>query len=1011
MRRFLQLSFVVAAATLASTSIYGEDKPAKKPPTTASPERLVPADSAEAKLLKESGTWLLAQMKDDPAKAKPGGVRGAFWPEFDADPFTTDALYGGVAGTVTSLLTLHEMTGDKSYADAARRAVRHLIDKAVEDNGGLTWEIAWDDNKGGMPTYRSSSLYSGTAGIAWVLLTAGDVLGDAEAAKAGKRGMDWVVAQLGTIEKSKGKFWDRGALDIISGSAGICLALEDAAKLTGEAKYHAAAVEAADGLIEAARKAEDGWSWPTTVGEERTYTGFSHGVAGIGATLARMFGATGDGKYLDAAKQAARWLERNEVAVCGEGTLAWKHHVPADGTKDWLWEGWCHGPSGTCRLHLLLHSMTGEAKYLQAAEAGAKYLLENTHPEKDRMGAGFYSPSLCCGAAGAGTYMLDLHRYTGKKEYLDYATKVMGFLDRIADRPAKGKACWSLSGRVEEDGKTYHGTCLMVGQGGYISFFARLAQEQHRIVREVVVPPDFAAVGAPPGKRLVVLELGASRFHAQARRLAQFRGAERERLDDPAKWEPVRDMAKRRRADAVCVVLAPETFDINLNRRVMYALQQLDDDPFQDATIGYLTAAEPAHVQAMLDAMARIEKEGLPAKAVDYGVAPSFTEVLVYPPVEGTDGLTTTNVYFPTVEGAPKLRQQFGKAFEPAKGAGTVTICGNGDPMRIWLFDGDRNMKPELHWKFDPKKICRDWGNKELTGLGPSDAAAWPLDGCVLWSGTCHSAATKHAIVCGDIVATFGQTEHLVRFYDLKPGESLGLAYLAHGPAAYLAPIGANHGFRCSIEQSRAARQDLALGEVIRLNAVEITLASRKHGPYPLVLQEEGKPEARLDIPGGFMMEVTQNRMLFGDPTFEPFRKVSPHKAAVSVTRGTATKEGFQVEVRLTDLKAQEDVDQHRGHEVEAAERVFGSFELVAGEKVDSVTLSAKGVDLQKVTVAEWMVEHRQGRTDVVWFSVNAPYPKDFDGPRVLWTEGMVLTLAVNSRGEGVESGEMTIAK
>ncbi len=513
MRRFLQLSFVVAAATLASTSIYGEDKPAKKPPTTASPERLVPADSAEAKLLKESGTWLLAQMKDDPAKAKPGGVRGAFWPEFDADPFTTDALYGGVAGTVTSLLTLHEMTGDKSYADAARRAVRHLIDKAVEDNGGLTWEIAWDDNKGGMPTYRSSSLYSGTAGIAWVLLTAGDVLGDAEAAKAGKRGMDWVVAQLGTIEKSKGKFWDRGALDIISGSAGICLALEDAAKLTGEAKYHAAAVEAADGLIEAARKAEDGWSWPTTVGEERTYTGFSHGVAGIGATLARMFGATGDGKYLDAAKQAARWLERNEVAVCGEGTLAWKHHVPADGTKDWLWEGWCHGPSGTCRLHLLLHSMTGEAKYLQAAEAGAKYLLENTHPEKDRMGAGFYSPSLCCGAAGAGTYMLDLHRYTGKKEYLDYATKVMGFLDRIADRPAKGKACWSLSGRVEEDGKTYHGTCLMVGQGGYISFFARLAQEQHRIVREVVVPPDFAAVGAPPGKRLVVLELGASRFH------------------------------------------------------------------------------------------------------------------------------------------------------------------------------------------------------------------------------------------------------------------------------------------------------------------------------------------------------------------------------------------------------------------------------------------------------------------------------------------------------------------
>lgn len=265
--------------------------------------------------------------------------------------------------------------------------------------------------------------------------------------------------------------------------------------------------------------------------------------------------------------------------------------------------------------------------------------------------------------------------------------------------------------------------------------------------------------------------------------------------------------------------------------------------------------------------------------------------------------------------------------------------------------------------------------------------------------------------MCGDIVATFGETAHAVRFYDLQPGESLALAYLAHGPAAYLAPIGANHGFRCSIEQSRAAREDLALGEVIRLNAVEVTLASRRHGPWPLVLQVEGKPEVRVDVPGGFMMDVTQNRMLFGDPTFRPFRRVSPRRAAVAVTRGAATKGGFQVEVRLTDLDAQEDVDQHRGHEVDAAERVLGSFELAAGESVESVALSAKGVDLQKLTVAEWMVERRQGRADVVWFSLNAPYPKNYGDPRVLWTEGMEVTLSVRTGAPGVEQEEMTIVR
>ncbi|MCE9583890.1 MAG: hypothetical protein K8T20_15515, partial [Planctomycetes bacterium] len=661
----------------------------------------------------------------------------------------------------------------------------------------------------------------------------------------------------------------------------------------------------------------------------------------------------------------------------------------------------------------LLYSLTGEAKYLAAAEAGAKYLLVNTHPEKGRGDSGFYAPSLCCGASGAGTYMLDLYRVTGKAEYLDYATKVMGFLDRIADRPAKGLACWSLSGRVEEDGKTYHGTCLMVGQGGYVTFLSRLAQEKHRLVREVILPPDFATVGAAPGKRLLVLELGANTapFHKIARRLAQFRGAERERLEDASKWEPLRDLAKRQRADALAIVLAPETLDINLNRRVMWALQQLDGDPFQDATVGYLTAAEPAHVQAMLDAMARIEHDGISPRGVDYGVSPGMKEVTAYAEYRKEGGMTWEGVFFPTVEGCAGVRGQFGKAFGHTKGAGAVMICGNGDPMRIWLFDDQRNMKPELHWKYDEKKICRDWGNKELTALGTSDAVAWDLSGAVLWSGTCHSAATKHAIVGGDIVSTFGDTKRLVKFYDLQPGESLGLTYLAHGPAAYLAPIGANHGYRCSIESSRATRGDLTLGEAIRLNSVEVTLACREFGAYPLIVQVDDSPEAEPEVAGGFMMEATQNRILFGDPTFAPFGKISPHEPAVKVTRGKATKGGFQVSVTLTDIGASEDVDQHRGREIDSAERVMGSFELEKGVSVSSIRLTATGVDLAQVNHTDWIVDRRRGRSDVVWFSVNAPQPKKYGDPRVLWNDKMALTMDVQTGEDGGEKGSMEVGR
>jgi hypothetical protein len=457
-------------------------------------ERLLPPDVPEARLLSEAGEWLLEQRRDDEAPARPGAVRGAWWPQLDAHPYTTDSLYGGVAGTVLSLMTLAEMTGDARYADAARRGVRHLIDAAVEAPGGLAWDVAWDDAQEQVHHARFQGLYTGAAGIAWVLLTYGDAFGDAEARGRRRREND---AASRHPPLQAWTFWEAGSLDVIAGSAGIVTALLDAWRVTGEERFRAAAVAGAEGLLASAVREADGWSWPARIGDERVYTGFSHGVAGIGATLARTFVATGEARFLEGAREAARWLERPAVRVTDATGTAWRHHTTSkDGEPPR--EGWCHGPAGTCRLHLLLHSLTGEAGYLEAAEAGARWLLAHTDPSKDRGGSGFWSPSLCCGAAGVGAFLVDLARYTGKVEYLARAEGVVGFLDRVADRPAKGRACWSLSGRPEgKGGETYHGTCLMIGQGGYVTFLARLAQERRRIVREVFVPPD----GVAPGRR------------------------------------------------------------------------------------------------------------------------------------------------------------------------------------------------------------------------------------------------------------------------------------------------------------------------------------------------------------------------------------------------------------------------------------------------------------------------------------------------------------------------------
>jgi hypothetical protein len=639
-------------------------------------------------------------------------------------------------------------------------------------------------------------------------------------------------------------------------------------------------------------------------------------------------------------------------------------------------------------LHLLLHSLTGDARHLETAEAGARWIMARCDPDKDRAGAKFFAPSLCCGAAGVGTFLLDLHRYTGKPEYLDYARRVAGFLDLVADKPTPQQACWSLSGKPEAKyGQIFHGTNLMTGQGGYITFLARLAQQQQHLMREVVTPPDWTTVGLPPGRRLLVVEYGpgAERFRAATRRLASYRGAEWERLADAANPDALRDLARRQAADALAIVIAPEMLDLNLNRRVLDAVCRLDDDIFPDACYGYLTG-DP---MMMLEQMAAVERDGLPKRGVHYGVA-TTDKLLIYPSRPGEGGLDWTGVYIPTNQKCPAPRETLEKALAQSAGAGVITFSGNGDPMRVWLFSDRRNLDPKFHWPYDPARIVRDYANCEMPALGASELSRWDLAGRVVWFSTCHSGVPVRAMVWNDIVATFGKvTDRGIRFYDLRREESFCLSMLARGPSAYLAPIGPNHGYLANVETYRAVNEQLPLGEAIRRNQIDVALTYRNRGGIPLVQEKEGQPEAIPNVPGGIMREGTLNRILFGDPTFAPFRNTGTARRSleIRVEKNTVT-------VAIADPKSPEHWDPYRGdpkrdNVPDQRERVVGCFELDA--------LGVRDIMLKsntELTGAEWAVETRRCRPPLVWFSLNAPKHPEYT-KRNLWREGARFTFEV----------------
>jgi hypothetical protein len=496
-----------------------------------------------------------------------------------------------------------------------------------------------------------------------------------------------------------------------------------------------------------------------------------------------------------------------------------------------------------------------------------------------------------------------------------------------------------------------------------------------------------------PAPRLLVVEYGngASRYHETVMKLAARRGGEWARLPDTKNPALLTGLLRERTADAVAIAIGPEELDINLHRRVLDAISKVDDDPLPDATLGYLTG-DPKDVAAMLEAEARIERDGLPGSFVHGGVAVADS-FLWYPGFTHTGGPDWGAAFLPTLGKNPNPRAAFSQLFEKTADAAVVSMSGNGDPMRVWLFPGERNLDPKQHWPFDPKKIVRDCADAAMPGLGAADLAGWRLGGKVLWFSTCHSGVPVHAMVAGDIVSTFGDVSRAIQFYDLKPNESFCLGLLSKGPAALVAPIGPNHGFASDVELARAIGFDLTLGETLRRNAIDVALTWREKGGIPLIQQVAGEREKMpAGVQGAIMREGTLNRILFGDPLFAPFRSIGGRKPTLRVNPNfpPGASEGT-VAVEVLDPKSLESWDPYR--ERDKGERLVASFELPAGAKgVDSVAVDST----VPLTGFDWIVEKRRTGAPVVWFSLNAKPPgANPYAEKALWRDKATYTLRV----------------
>lgn len=320
-------------------------------------------------------------------------------------------------------------------------------------------------------------LYTGVAGRAFTLGEAARITGDAKYRAAAARGI--ALLRENARPAGDGVAWSDSA-DIISGGAGILLFLLWAARHLDEDTVDLASA-AGRRLIELGQPGEAGLKWALSPQVTNEYPNFSHGTAGIAYALATLHEATGNAAFLDAALEGAAYLDA--VAVSGDGCRVF-HHRP--GGEELYYLSWCHGGPGTARLFERLHRITGDARWGHEVECHARGVTALGAPVERSPGY-WNNISQCCGDAGVGEFFLALHRRHTDAGHLAVARRAADDILARATEVAGGLQWTQSEHRVQPD-LLIAQTGRMQGAAGVGSFFLHLDAAQQGRPDAIVLP-------------------------------------------------------------------------------------------------------------------------------------------------------------------------------------------------------------------------------------------------------------------------------------------------------------------------------------------------------------------------------------------------------------------------------------------------------------------------------------------------------------------------------------------
>ncbi|WP_374346254.1 lanthionine synthetase LanC family protein [Phenylobacterium sp.] len=396
----------------------------------------------------------------------------------EADGIADYSLYHGACGVILLLLELHAAGQDPGTLDEAIAAGEEVVEYLAKKDR------------------LSVSMSTGWPGYAFAMSELARVSGREDFRACAVRCLEKLHAQstprgagIGWIETAPfaditGFSDEREIYDQSVGAAGAGLLMIYAHRqgLQAEALNWAKAV--AERLLEVAEPDPDGLRWRLMNDMPFPFTApnFAHGGAGVGYFLIQLFRETGDARYLDAAREAARYTMSRSKPM-GQGKLV-VHTEEA--RRPIFYLGACHGPAGTGRLLLELHEITGDAHWLEEAKALMEGLTATGAPRT--RSAGYWNNfGQCCGDAGVGEFALLMAARTGDESYRELAQACADVIEEASDLKPDGRR-WVQAEHRERPDFLQAQTGYMQGAAGIASFLLHLATTEAGAPVKIALP-------------------------------------------------------------------------------------------------------------------------------------------------------------------------------------------------------------------------------------------------------------------------------------------------------------------------------------------------------------------------------------------------------------------------------------------------------------------------------------------------------------------------------------------